>query len=119
MRQTFEPGHNLETDPAQEYLHAFAVGEAMTLGYDELGKIYCRLRVNFIGDKFLWADFWVRGLTETPLKRELELGVPTVVLRRMNNEPSLTLTLRKIENGRAFIQVTAHPSIRQRTRGPL
>jgi hypothetical protein len=116
MRQAFEPGHNLETEPDAAYLHSFAPNEAMTLGYDEEGNIYCRLRVNAIRDKFVSIDFWVKGLTETPLKGELELGRPTVMLRRMNNEPSLTLTLRKIEDGRAFVQVTAHPSIPQRAR---
>lgn len=91
----------------------------MTLGYDDEGQIYVRFRVLAIGDTFVAGELWVRGLTETPVKGNLDLNMPVVMLRLPNNEPGLTLTLRKIEAGRAFMQVTAHPSIKQKPREPV
>lgn len=47
-----------------------------------------------------------------PIPGDLDLNHSVVALRMPDGQPSLTLTLRKIEGDRAFIQVSAHPSMR-------
>lgn len=43
----------------------------------------------------------------------LNLDAPCVALRLPNHEPYVTLTLRKIEGGKAYLQVTVNPKAPQ------
>lgn len=42
----------------------------------------------------------------------LNMNAPCVAFRNAADEPLLTFTLRKIDHGKAFLQVTAAPSLR-------
>lgn len=43
---------------------------------------------------------------------ELLLNVPVVIAKTPADEPLVTLTLREVRDGNAFLQVTAHPGLK-------
>ena len=46
----------------------------------------------------------------------LNLDKPCVAISLLDGQPAITLTLRKTEYGKAWIQVTAHPDLKLRER---
>src|SRR5437899_6628344 len=93
-------GHVPPPDP--ETFWPFREGETRTLGED------CAFRVAAI------HDTWIEGqLTfgSQVVDGALDLDLPVVILRTPLRAPSVTLTLRKIEAGTAYIQVTADPEL--------
>ncbi len=56
-------------------------------------------------------------MDDREIKGELLMDCPVVICRSGNDgEPLVTLTLRKIEDGKAFLQVTARMDLRRGTR---
>lgn len=45
------------------------------------------------------------------LKDWLQLNVPVVALKTPDDEPAVTLTLREVRDGKAFLQVTHNPRV--------
>jgi hypothetical protein len=55
-------------------------------------------------------------LGDQAVNGELHLNYPVVICRDPAGLPLVTLTLRRVEYGKAFLQVTASPAIRVGTR---
>lgn len=82
-----------------------------------LGSVKVSLMLQELGQrraKFMMTVERREGTKE--LRDWLNLNAPCVALKLPTGEPVVTLTLRAISNGTAFVQVTAHPSFEQRPR---
>ena len=59
-------------------------------------------------------DTWIEGtqeLDDITVHGTIDLDYPVVITRSPEGIPQVTLTLRKINNGKAFIQVTVNPNL--------
>ena len=97
-----DPAAFWEFAVGEELLLAEANRASITLACTRIKRGRARFRLNFPRhdiEDWLHMEDW------------LYMDIPRIVLRRLNDEPAVTLTLRKIENGRAFLQVSAHPAL--------
>jgi len=96
-------------DPAAFW--PFEEGQTRTIGVATEPGQALAFRVNRI------HDTWIEGtetLGSTIVSGELHLDAPVVIVRDPSSgEPQVTLTLRRVADGKAFLQVTAHPGIRR------
>lgn len=92
-----------------ENLWPFGEGQERLIGVFGGGRTLLSFRVDRIGTT------WIEGLQvmgEQKIPGELHLDRPVVIARNaITRAPEVTLTLRKIEGGQAFLQVTVDPSI--------
>ncbi len=95
--------------PDPENLWPFQAAESRTIGIsgDDTVSVF---RVNAI------HDTWIQGtqtLGAQTVEGELHLNRPVVIERSAAGETLVTLTLRRIADGKAYIQVTVNPKLRQ------
>src|SRR5438067_1249528 len=96
-------------EPQDALLWPFSTGQARTIGIEPL----LAFQVTEI------HNTWVEGvetLGSTVVHGELHLDRPVVITKTVEGHPLVTLTLRRIEEGKAFIQVTAAPSMKAAAR---
>lgn len=100
---------NVRHVPAPEHLWAFSAGQSRTIGIDPL------LAFQVIAIH----DTWIEGaetLDTAVVHGELHMDLPVVITKTAQGEPLVTLTLRRIADGLAFIQVRVDPRIPMITR---
>lgn len=94
---------NPNPDPAD--LWPFAVEQERIISYDP----FLSFRVTRIGE---FRIHGIQTLGEVTVRGSLPLNHPCVIVRAAETgEPMVTLTLRKIEDGKAYLQVTGNPVI--------
>ncbi len=95
--------------PDPDHFWTFSSGQERVIGI----KPYLAFRVEAI------FDTWIEGLEtlgEQKVRGELHLDHPVVITRSASGEPQVTLTLRRITEGFAFLQVTVNPKLGQAPR---
>ena len=96
--------------PDPENFWPFAPGQVQTIGVDP----DLSFRVDRIHSREI--DPYIVGtetLGDQVIEGELHMDYPVVISRSgTDRQPLVTLTLRKIEDGKAFIQVTARSDLR-------
>lgn len=97
-------GHVRPPDPANYW--EFEAGQTCVIGVQP----YLAFRVDSVGCAAIGGT---QTLGAQVVSGELHLDMPVVIARDAQGEPQVTLTLRRIDNGRAFIQVSANPKLRQ------
>jgi hypothetical protein len=105
--------------PNPDYLWEFSAEEEKILMVDRNREPVMRCKLEALADG---AEVCIWHAVFGSHRAFLEMGVPKIVLSAKTGRliespdsdcPLITLTLRRIESNRAYIQVTAHPGFKQ------
>lgn len=105
-----DTAHIPQPDP--DTFWPFTAGRERTIGIDPV----LAFRVDVI------HDTWIEGTQTLGLQTvsgELHLDRPVVITRNSNGDPLVTLTLRRISGGIAFIQVSVDPRVYRGSRASI
>lgn len=107
-RGTAPPPHDLSRVPAPDAANfwPFTFGQTRTISAE---RPLLAFRVDKIhADRIEGTEI----MNAEVVHGELLLNAPVVIAETPDREPLVTLTLREIRDGQAFLQVTAHPGLK-------
>lgn len=91
--------------PDPDKFWPFAIGQERMIGLEP----YLSFRLDAIHETFIEGT---ETLGEQVVQGRLFIDRPVVISKWTSGEPEVTLTLRRIEDGTAFLQVTANPKLK-------
>lgn len=93
----------------------FDVGQTRTIAAEPV--VAFSLLAIFDNEVYGLVEIQNQGESPTSKRGCLIMNVPKILVRSRDNfEPKITATLRKIDSGKAYLQISVAPSIRQMRR---